>query len=377
GQFRELEKEKLEREKRERFELKKANARKAFEARRKQRKKTKLRNINKERKIAQRQEEFERRKQEQKTNGVVEQTQWSSTEAADVEKRFSDFTLEPAPPVTTTTNGLGISVNGEESAGPNDSSSKEGRGSTLPTPASTPISQAFNRINNDVVRPPTPPQRTSSPQPMGGRGGGGAAAAAGSRRDTLRSGTLPLSRPRRETLSPNLNPAIMVHRPSLTNGHVSAADGDHLSLSDISDEEPDWDSEIDGPDSSEDEDGYGGGGPPLTGRGRSFLGFGQDGPMDGDAGGAEEEGEDEVRRDPWNAVVVLGLRVFCLEGEVEIGVVRSGNGREEVGVGKGLDVDDASRDAARAMSVSVGRKRVSDGYTVGNGVQNVEVDRQG
>jgi len=372
GQFRELEREKLEREKGERFELRKANARKAFEARRKQRKKTKLRNINKDRKIAQRLEEFERRKQEQKPNGIgVEQTQWTSNEAADVEKRLGDFTLEPAS-TTTAANGLGIKMNGEGDNGSNDSNGKEGRSSTLPTPAPTPVSPAFNRISNDVTRPPTPPQRTTSPQPIGG-----GATAAMSRRDTLRSGTLPIGRPRRETLSPNLNPAIMLHRPSLTHAHASAADGDHLSLSDISDEEPDWDSEIDGPDSSEDEECYAGAGARPS-SGRSLLGFASDGLQDGGGGGdgdADEEGEDEVRRDPWNAVVVLGLRVFCLEGEGEIKVVRAGSGGRDdgLGVGKGLDVDDASRDAARGVSSSA----VLDGYAVGAGVQNVEVDRQG
>jgi hypothetical protein len=120
-------------------------------------------------------------------------------------------------------------------------------------------------------------------------------------------------------------------------------EGGKLSLSDISDDDLGWDSELDGPDSDLDDD------PIIPGEIR------QRGHASGDhsacvACGRKEdpEDDDQFQKDPWNAVCVVGLRVYSEGQEVEIEVVRGGVLEEHHENQKQLDVDDVSRDAADA-----------------------------
>ena len=106
-----------------------------------------------------------------------------------------------------------------------------------------------------------------------------------------------------------------------------------MSLSDISDDDLSWDSELDFPEDDPMED--------------KFNGFGLGRPDQ-----IESDDEDEFERDPWNAVCVLGLRVYSEGQEVEIEVVK-GNAQDEEeneDVQKRLDIDDASKDAVDALT---------------------------
>lgn len=64
------------------------------------------------------------------------------------------------------------------------------------------------------------------------------------------------------------------------------------------------------------------------------------------APGAEED-EDEFERDPWNAVCVVGLRVYSKDAGVTIKIVRPKSWEDGDG-DQGLDVDDSAKDAKDA-----------------------------
>jgi hypothetical protein len=142
-------------------------------------------------------------------------------------------------------------------------------------------------------------------------------------------------------------PDIRVQRANVTAGGK-------LSLSDISDDDLSWDSDLDAPEDTDSEAEI-----PVTGGGLlngldgSTVGNGVHHDFD------ETDSDDEFSSDPWNAVCVVGLRCYAKSQEVEIEVVRGGGEEELVGEGKdavlspgrkaqaSLDVDDASKDAVK------------------------------
>jgi hypothetical protein len=115
---------------------------------------------------------------------------------------------------------------------------------------------------------------------------------------------------------------------------IASVGVDGLTLNDISSDDIGWDSELDVPDSEDEEP-------------EAFK------PKKSDKD--EEDEEDEFERDPWNAVCVVGLRVFCKDQDAEIQVVRG----EEFEATKSkiledgrkrLDVDDSAKDSVEIMS---------------------------
>jgi hypothetical protein len=153
-----------------------------------------------------------------------------------------------------------------------------------------------------------------------------------------RRGTSPAPIARRATLSPmpGQNPRIRV-----THGTSNAS----LSgLSDLSDDSLSWDSELDGPDSSDSESE-----DSIPHHRKNSFYFPRRGlPQDDE----QSELEDEFAADPWNAVCVVGLRVYSKDTEVSIEVVRPDHQKltDEERKQKALDIDDSARDATRRFS---------------------------
>ncbi|KAF2741854.1 cysteine proteinase [Sporormia fimetaria CBS 119925] len=178
--------------------------------------------------------------------------------------------------------------------------------------------------------------------------------------DGSRPGT-PVQRPfsprpdRRPTLSPipGIRPGIQVgsHRTRGVSVSSNRARQGIYSASEISDLSS-WDSELDGPDSAdsglEDSDEE----IPrfLEQRSRAHR-------------QRHDDEEDEFERDPWNAVCVLGLRVFSKDTDVTIEVINGEGERKSSGEGddasviggiagrteKELDVDDSAADATSPL----------------------------
>jgi hypothetical protein len=99
------------------------------------------------------------------------------------------------------------------------------------------------------------------------------------------------------------------------------------------------------------------------------------------------EDEDEFQKDPWNAIAVVGLRVYCNGGEVGVKVVRPKLTEEVLGKKKGgsetssvvglgdskLDVDDSAKDATKGVESEVTVERKEEGEKKdGEGSQNSE-----
>lgn len=140
--------------------------------------------------------------------------------------------------------------------------------------------------------------------------------------------------------------------------HISGRGG--LSVSDVSDDSS-WDSELDGPDSDDDADAD----DDAT---RIYRFY----PEAVDKKDEEDE-EDEFERDPWNAVCVVGLRVFSKDTDVSIEVVKpvEGKGKERT-----LDVDDSAADATKAYEQKKAFEEAALAI-VGSAPANEEVSRQG
>jgi hypothetical protein len=198
----------------------------------------------------------------------------------------------------------------------------------LPTPLPTPVTDEF--------RPDTSSQRTHSPRPV-------RLSPAPSRRATL-------------TPIPGVRPGIQVTRGRSTSEYSHRVQHGMHSPYDISDDSS-WHSEIDGPNSldsglSSDEDA-------LASREPRYVWY----------NGARYpyiEEEDEFERDPWNAVCVIGLRVFSKDNaDVTIEVHNGEGDRKKRGDDdtasttstncnvrrkeKELDVDDSAADATSPM----------------------------
>ncbi|KAF2837664.1 cysteine proteinase [Patellaria atrata CBS 101060] len=323
GQFRELERQTRAEEKRRKKEKKKAQIRKAYEARKKQHKKAKLRKVKENRKID------ERIQRSANASGTATpagnplngfQTPDTRSESAPVvlNRKLEEMKLQDQ----SFTNGLGIHVNGEESNA--DANKTEEFPRTQQSPGFSP-----NRFDSfpDSQRPSTPTQRPTSPRPVGGI-----------RRSTSPA---PLRPQRRATLSPlpGVRPGIEIHHTENTDR--ASIISNKPSLSDISSDDLSWDSEIDLPSSdseSSDEGGHPCSLPPLYG---GFSG-GRD---PSERGKDKDEEEDEFERDPWNAVCVVGLRVYGKNTEVGVEVVRPGDKK----LSRKLDVDDSAADATKAL----------------------------
>ncbi|KAH6074574.1 hypothetical protein HBI65_237710 [Parastagonospora nodorum] len=205
-------------------------------------------------------------------------------------------------------------------------------GATTESPIPTPMTEDF--------RPGTPSQRTYSPRPE---------------RGSLMPG-------RKATLTPipGLRPGIQVTRGRGISINSNRAHHGMYSPDPYSDDSS-WDSEFDGPcsldsDMSSDED-----------EARRFQAERQR-PQYVWYNGARYpyvEDEDEFERDPWNAVAVVGLRVFSKDNaDVTIEVVNSETERSQKKEGddcsvmsmstvrrkhKELDVDDSAADATSPM----------------------------
>ena len=288
GGFRTLAKEKKEKDRYLRYEKQKEQLRKEHEARAKTHKKQKLRKKRLEMKKI---EKAARR-------AAFEQEQ---------EERM---------------NGLGIEVNGED--GPSERRSRADG-----IPLSNPFASGPSGPGNTDSRPTTPNGRPSSPNPAQGF----------SRRETLPIHPMP----RRNTLSPV--PNIYVHRPSVGSTRPT--------LTDVSDDDLSWDSELMGPESEPDSDSDDSGA-----RDRAFHGGGPDGygmngyGAYGGFGGPERsevDSDDDFEIDPWNAVVCIGLRVYSMDKEVDIEVLRPDEGvtAHTKRIERTLDLDDSAMDATK------------------------------
>lgn len=346
GQFRLLERLDKERAKRLRRERRKDSAKKMHEGRRNVHKKSKLKGIKtemrKQEKARQRElREIEKQKaaaEAEAAAAAAAATQQADTES--LERGFEGFTMGEKHGKDVT--GLGIVDEPQAHSG----------SSSLPTPAQSPAPTQLQHssfpalMNGEITsspRPATPPLPHRSSMPAGVRP---------SRKDTLQRVNPPS---RRGTLSPL--PQVRISRPSIVEAHRN---GKALSLSDISDDDMSWDSEIDGPEDSESdlEDGTGHRPRDGYGSGPSFFGMG----MDGGDNHSDKSG-DEDESDPWNAVCVVGLRVFCedkdREAGVKIEVLRPGDKGYEPESNRGggmralgqrrLDIDDAAESAARGV----------------------------
>jgi len=212
------------------------------------------------------------------------------------------------------------------------------------TPKMRPVSPGQSRSRQRSPAPDRPIRRETSPSP------------APSRRATLSTG-------RHKGKIPGITidgTSIRTHR-----GSVSSSSSESMS----------WDSELDYESSDSDSCAS------SHGEGkRAFLqGFYQ-GVNAGNEN--EEDDDDEFARDPWNAVCVVGLRVWSKDNNVAINVVRpDGKVRDEEG--KGLDVDDSAKDATVISPSEAGRNgfaslkgRMAE-VRSGSEVANVEKDRSG
>jgi hypothetical protein len=197
-------------------------------------------------------------------------------------------------------------------------------GAQTDSPVPTPLSEEFH--------PGTPSHRQNSPRPE-------------------RRAYHPSPTPsRRATLSPipGVRPGIQVHRnrgTSVCSHRVQDGICSPLELSDDSS----WDSELDGPDSDDSDFDNSDDDSPRFFEQRSHR-------------YRHEEDEDEFERDPWNAVCVVGLRVFSKDTDVTI-EVRNGEGERKKSEGdegsvissgttrkqKELDVDDSAADATSPL----------------------------
>ncbi|TKA64903.1 hypothetical protein B0A49_11428 [Cryomyces minteri] len=132
--------------------------------------------------------------------------------------------------------------------------------------------------------------------------------------------------------------------PTLRINDSSAFPSRQLSLADISDDDLSWDSEIDIPSSDS----------------RSDFGDAS-GYRNNDCDRYGEESEDDFERDPWNAVCVVGLRVYSTakgEGDVKIEVCRPEEKEAKASLERKLDVDDSAADATRNRGAATGKENV-------------------
>lgn len=290
GQFRELELEKLETEREARRKAKEEYSKRQFEARVKQRKKEKLRNLRRQQKEEERMLQRMAKEAEQRRN---------DEEDASIQRQMEQFNMSTEPqeyergavssPPLGPDSGLGLR---RISIPPATVRGVSNRAATLP-------SRTGNRPASLSVS-----SRPGSPfLPSLGTPGS-------ARRNTLTAGPSNL-----RASSPT--PDIRVQRASI-------AETGRLTLSDISDDGLSWDSELDGPESEDENDVFAPSGPSMP----NAYGYADyDRPNRADQGIKQEgdESEDAATKDPWNAVVVVGLRVYSKDPGLTIHTHRPGH----------------------------------------------------
>ena len=70
--------------------------------------------------------------------------------------------------------------------------------------------------------------------------------------------------------------------------------------------------------------------------------------------------EDEFERDPWNAIAVVGLRVYSKDSGVSVKVIRPRDWEHVEGKGEAkLDVDDSAADATKDIELKGGAQEES------------------
>jgi hypothetical protein len=304
GEFRDVEHTKKEQEQKERRAQRRDTAKKMYAARVLQHKKAKFRNmkvnIKKEAKAI---TKMQRQVEEQ-----------AKQEALEKQMEGIKFTSEPeSVPEGLGINGGGVIGNGAVQAPKRqDSLPQEHHRSGTPPPALI----TSPSLNGGRPRRDTRPTSLSiSSKP------GTPSLNATPLRDTLENRPISLHSGMHGT------PGIQVHRPSVPDAK--------LTLSDISDDDLSWDSDLDAPDDS-DIEAFGPSGNGLYGQ---------------SAFPKSADDEDEYAKDPWNAVCVVGLRIYTKDSGVTINVVRSDSKNrtfeEAEFYRRGLDVDDASKDTSR------------------------------
>ena len=131
-----------------------------------------------------------------------------------------------------------------------------------------------------------------------------------------------------------------------------------LTLDDISDDGLSWASDIDAPSDSSSESDSDEASPPPT-----------------DPPGPGGQQEDEFASDPWNAICVVGLRVYSKGSPAEIEIVRKRDGGDSV-ESKKLDVDDQAADATKKLQKrNTTEERQLE--NVGSAPEGEEVSKQG
>ncbi|TID20536.1 cysteine proteinase [Venturia nashicola] len=331
GGFRELEAEKKEAETADRRKKRKETAMKMHQARVTLHKKQKLRtlkmNWKKQAKAPKKMTEAAEEQAKQEKRDKRKQEKHDT-----LEKRMEEFKFDDPE-------GLGIAVNGN---GHDQGSEVIKPPQRTETPEQIPLS-------SPPVGPPRPRTDTwthHSAMRQAVRPSQSRSISSGS---PYVGATLGSNMPRRDTLTiaPPVAihsagfgmPGIQVHKPSISgNGRPT--------LSDISDDDLSWDSEVDNPSDSEIDES-----PNLPPQSDAYSSHPKN-PNHKSSSQPEEEEEDEFAKDPWNAVCVVGLRVYSRDSELRIDVER-GNGALRNGdlfledQMRGLDVDDASKDPSR------------------------------
>jgi hypothetical protein len=308
GEFREVEHEKHGQETKERRTKRHDTAKKMHEARILQHKKQKFRNLK------------TNMKKEAKAIAKMQRQADEQVRHEALEKQMESMKFMSEPEAVP--EGLGINDSGLPSttAGAVQPSSKRQDSGDHPHPPALITSPP---LNGTFPRRETRPSSLSISSKPGTPNLG-----ASHRRDTLEQRPISLHHP-----SHNV-PGIQVHRP-IKPRH-------QLTLSDISDDDLSWDSDLDAPDDSDTEDPY--------------SSFPQNNPNN-------SQEEEDFSRDPWNAVCVVGLRIYTKDSGVTINVVRSDSKDRPLEVAqaefyrRGLDVDDAAKDTSRepVSPISPGR----------------------
>lgn len=351
GGFRELEAEKRDAETADRRKKRKGTAMKMHQARVTLHKKQKLRtlkmNWKKQEKAVKKMTEAAEEQARQEKRDRREQEKRERQEKHDVlEKRMEEFKFDEPEGLGIAVNGNGHCQSGQVIKPPQRTETPEQISISSP-PIGPPRPRTDTWTHHSAMKQAVRPSQSrsiSSGSPFVG-------ATPGSnmhRRDTLTIA------PPVAIHSPGFGmPGIQVHKPSLS-------DSGKPTLSDISDDDLSWDSELDDPSDSETEDSTS---APQLDAYSSYNNNKSPKPPSNN-----NDDEDEFSKDPWNAVCVVGLRVYSRDAELRIDVERGNGGLKNGDVfledqQRGLDVDDASKDPSREpVSPSSGKLEGGRGY---------------
>lgn len=136
-----------------------------------------------------------------------------------------------------------------------------------------------------------------------------------------------------------------------------------LSLKDISDDELSFDSDLDAPPDSDDDEEqatrYVDMPPGMNPQARR-----------------DQEDDDDFASDPWNAVCVVGLRVYYEKGDVTVAAVKPEKHDATIHKEKKLDLDDSAADATKNIS-GCALEEGEEVDVVGSSPDAVEDNKQG